>query len=319
MSKMEEWKKKLADKYNRSVEKSKIQKPEKVLDSKQKEENIIRWILPLYQGLYSEENIGFLGKWSAAHPGLVFTKYPFFWGKKKDTKKDAWEDDLPHGGNSAKYGYLKKFIEFYNKKEETFKELLEKHNYRRDILFKCIGAQIVDFKTSWRFVSGLGVAHPMETGFIFDPVVGVPYLPGPSVKGIVRAWAEEWQAEDKEEILHFFGSESKDEKAKKQNGAVIFFDAYPLDWPVLELDVMNVHYKDYYESSKGKFIPPADYLSPTPIFFLTVASGNKFRFALAPSSDGNNEDVEKAKDWLKQALNNIGAGGKTAVGYGYMD
>ncbi len=310
---MEEWKKKLAEKYNRPIEKNKIQKPEKALNSKQIEENIIRWMLPLYQGLYSEKNQDFLDKWSDAHPGLVFAKYPFFWGKEKD----AWKDDLTDGGNSAKYGYLKKFIEFYNK-GKIFMELLEKHNYRRDILFKCIGAQIIDFKTSWRFVSGLGAAHPMETGFIFDPVAGVPYLPGPSVKGIVRAWAKQWQGKGIEEILHIFGSESKDEKAKKQNGAVIFFDAYPVDWPVLELDVMNVHYKEYYESSKEKFIPPADYLSPNPIFFLTVASGSKFRFALAPSLDGNKEDVEKAKDWLKQALNNIGAGGKTAVGYGYF-
>lgn len=312
---MEEWKKKLAEKYNHPVEKSKIQKPEKALDSKQKEENIIRWILPLHQGLYSKGNIDFLAKWRDAHPGLVFAKYPFFWGKEKDTLKD----DLTGEGNSAKYDYLKKFIKFYSNKGKIVKELLEKHNYRRDTLFKCIGAQIVDYKTSWRFVSGLGAAHPIETGFIFDPVAGVPYLPGPSLKGIVRAWAEQWQGERKEEILHFFGSESKSEKAKKKNGAVIFFDAYPLDWPVLELDVMNVHYKEYYESSREKFIPPADYLSPTPIFFLTVASGSKFRFALAPSLDGNKEDVEKAKDWLKQALNNIGAGGKTAVGYGYFE
>ncbi len=41
------------------------------------------------------------------------------------------------------------------------------------------------------FVTGMGLEHPLENGFAFLDPYGLPYLPGSSVKGVVRRAAEE--------------------------------------------------------------------------------------------------------------------------------
>lgn len=41
------------------------------------------------------------------------------------------------------------------------------------------------------FTTGLGIEHPLENGFAFLDPYGVPYLPGSSVKGVLRRAAEE--------------------------------------------------------------------------------------------------------------------------------
>ncbi len=41
------------------------------------------------------------------------------------------------------------------------------------------------------FVTGLGNEHPLENGFAFLNPYGLPYLPGSSIKGVLRAAAEE--------------------------------------------------------------------------------------------------------------------------------
>jgi CRISPR-associated protein Cmr6 len=104
-------------------------------------------------------------------------------------------------------------------------------------------------------------------------------------------------------------------------GKAIFFDAFPLSAPKIEVDIMNPHYPDYYkESVDSAKTPPTDTQSPIPIPFLTVAD-TKFQF-LVGSRD---IEIMKAKiggktisEWLKDALENHGIGAKTAVGYGYM-
>lgn len=95
-------------------------------------------------------------------------------------------------------------------------------------------------------------------------------------------------------------------------GKVIFFDAVPADPAnlVLDLDVMTPHYSQYYQ---GGNTPPADYLKPDIIFFLTIAPDSEFLFAVA-SKDG--DLAEKAQMWLQAALCEMGAGAKTAAGYG---
>ena len=98
----------------------------------------------------------------------------------------------------------------------------------------------------------------------------------------------------------------------KRQGHVIFFDAYPLQSPRLEPDILNPHFGDYYG---GKTRPPADYGRPIPSFFLTVAKGTNFLFAVA-SRDGDLAD--KANEWLKGGLTDLGIGSKTSAGYGFM-
>lgn len=101
---------------------------------------------------------------------------------------------------------------------------------------------------------------------------------------------------------------------QKARGRVAFFDAVPVEPPKLVVDVMNPHYGPYYQE-KGKRTPPADYLSPVPVYFLAVESGSRFAFAVAA------KEVSLARlacGWLKEALSMMGAGGKTSAGYGYF-
>lgn len=57
-------------------------------------------------------------------------------------------------------------------------------------------------------------------------------------------------------------------------GKVYFFDAFPLEAPEICVDIMNPHYGAYYmpEENGLKIVPPADYLEPNPINFLTVSA-----------------------------------------------
>ncbi len=106
-------------------------------------------------------------------------------------------------------------------------------------------------------------------------------------------------------------------------GRIIFFDAFPLEPPHIEPDIMNVHYPDYYGGKK----PPTDYQNPIPIYFLTVKE-TPFEFIVgireqnnAIIKNGGSKDrtpMEVVYEYMKKALSEHGIGAKTAVGYGYF-
>jgi CRISPR-associated protein Cmr6 len=167
------------------------------------------------------------------------------------------------------------------------------------------------FKTDWRFVTGLGRQHPVENGFAWHHALGVPYLPGSSVKGMVRTWAEHWEENvETATIDRIFGP-----REAGKVGSVIFFDALPDRAVRLEADIMTPHYAPWY----GDGDTPGDWHDPVPIPFLTVAPGQYFQFIVAPRKPDENQhkkDAKQVRQWLKAALEFIGAGAKTAVGYG---
>ena len=112
------------------------------------------------------------------------------------------------------------------------------------------------------------------------------------------------------ELIDIFGTQ-------REKGKVIFFDALPIiegNRDFIVLDVMNVHYGDYYQDESGK-TPPGDWMNPTPIFFLAVEKGTKFRFSLASKCENLARISMKL---LKEALKNFGIGAKTSAGYGYF-
>ncbi len=117
-----------------------------------------------------------------------------------------------------------------------------------------------------------------------------------------------------------FGDARKIFGTQKQEGSVIFFDAFPdpasiKGKPVLELDIMNPHHQPYYQGNE----PPGDWHSPNPIFFLTVPDGTEFQFAIAPHNDETDLSLlDKAAAILKEALKEHGVGAKTSLGYGRL-
>jgi CRISPR-associated protein Cmr6 len=238
-----------------------------------------------------------------AHAGLLFDKFPDGWDERNHYKPV----------DNAKKQFLQKIIDKYRATDLTTN--LNTALAKQQELVKNLNGQSIQASTDWRFVSGLGAAHPYETGFIWHRTLSVPYLPGSSVKGMMRAWAAHWGGvAEQTEIARLCGAEDGEANC----GALIVFDALPSQPPKLEIDILNPHYSEYYQDSNT---PPADYLSPIPVFFLTVAPKQNFEFFLAPrpgASGRPSQDLADGMKLLSDALENLGAGGKTAVGYGFF-
>lgn len=259
-------------------------------------------MLPLYAQIPRDS----FNNASSAHTGLLFDKF-----------LDGWNDRQHYQlADNVKKDFLTNCIKKYSQTELT-QNLTSALERQRDLVNHLQGESFT-VTTDWRFISGLGTAHPYKTGFIWHRTLSVPYLPGSSVKGLMRAWAEQWcEVSVQQQVTRLFGTE-KTGNEEAHCGALIVFDALPTKPPKLEIDILNSHYSKYYEDPVNN--PPADYLSPIPVFFLTVAAGEEFEFFLASRKDVKSEqaqqDLETGLDLLTAALGTLGAGGKTAVGYG---
>jgi len=237
---------------------------------------------------------------------------------------------------------LKKFeIEFnFSKLNNIIKSIKHKMDIIKDS-YENMGYLISkkEFSPDWRLIIGLGSESVYETSITLHHIYGIPYIPGQAVKGVVRNYliSEVFECKEgnknkgafsDEDFCKIFGS-PKDSAIGEHIGSVIFFDAFPIEIPTIKPDIMNPHYGDYYSGKKvnGKPVPPADYLNPNPIPFLTV-EGTKFQFILGIKEKDNVKIddgkfrgryiLEVSEKYLKEALEEHGIGAKTAVGYGYM-
>jgi CRISPR-associated protein Cmr6 len=254
--------------------------------------------------------------------GLWFDKFCNQWGEfEEGGHRQLWSLKSKHGEN-PKLAWIKTVTG----QKSGDSKLLNEHADRLATLGRSLGGQSFRFVTISRFATGLGREHPVENGFAWHPSLGVPYLPGSSVKGLVRSWVESGWSEkaiDPSEFHRIFGSDYRKgssgydvkRKLSPQSGTVIFLDAIPTEAIQLKADVMTPHYDKYYE--KGE--PPGDWLSPNPIPFLTVGPRQCFQFVLLPRIPAHIADVPTAASWLTEALQWLGAGAKSAVGYGRFE
>jgi CRISPR type III-B/RAMP module RAMP protein Cmr6 len=183
-----------------------------------------------------------------------------------------------------------------------------------------MGAKTLSHVTESRLVIGLGLPHPTDTGFLLDRLTGCPYLPGSTVKGLLRAAArevvleKEWEppAGDRdfweENLERVFGPPASAEGAAR--GSCVFYDAFPERWPALEVDVLTPHYGPYYAQGEEP-VYPGDWEPPVPVPFLTVAAGTRFCFPVRPL-------LPPLERLLGVALSWLGIGGKTRAGYGFF-
>ena len=203
-----------------------------------------------------------------------------------------------------------------NEKRVGSKSLLKEFRIRRERLLDDSRQEPIYLKTVAPFVTGLGRNHPVENGFAWHHTLGVPYLPGSSVKGVVRSWASSWLSQPKEDIKRIFGP--RDNPKDHSVGSVIFLDALPIKPVQLKVDIITPHYGPYYQVEKAK-TPPADWHSPVPVPFLVVDTDQGFIFGLMPRKQKDKVDCQNANKWLIEALKELGAGAKTAVGYGRFE
>lgn len=102
-------------------------------------------------------------------------------------------------------------------------------------------------------------------------------------------------------------------------GSVVFHDAWPLQWPRLFVDITNCHHRKYYDGTDDADAP-GDWEDPIPVYFLAVKPGTQFSFAVSKRRpDVDPALVKRAREWLLGALCHLGAGAKTAAGYGAFE
>lgn len=244
---------------------------------------------------------------SEGNAGLWYDKFCDRWksdwtGFAGDSGKREWIETIANVGNGSGA-----------RKTVGDRKILAETAQRTEMLAAKNSGQIFRLATAWRFVTGLGRSHPVENGFAWHHTLGTPYVPGPSLKGLARAWARDWSDLGNDDVVRIFGPEAKE---KLSVGSVVFLDALPVAPVALEADVMTPHYGPWYQGEKGAV--PADWHSPTPIPFLAVAPNQSFLFAVLPrtASEEDRKGCKTAAGLLKEALRCLGAGAKTAVGYG---
>lgn len=269
--------------------------------------------MPLYEGHDSPRN---LQKSMTSHKGLWFER--FF---------NEYDNDWSVGDN-AKKNWVNGVSGLCGDKTT-----LTSHSLAQKQLCDDLQGISKIFKNNWHFVTGMGNNHPVENGMLWHPTLGTPYLSGASVKGLLRSWMEEWSdledSELKEKLFRWFGSDDKDPKQQQkesQAGGLVFFDAIPVEQVKLTCDIMTPHMGEWY-SEGGKITKdtysttlPADWHNPIPIPFLVVKQASlQFSIAPRPHTDISQDEIKQTMDELTKALEYLGAGAKTAVGYGRFE
>ncbi len=75
--------------------------------------------------------------------------------------------------------------------DKTVVEGLRSLRRRQQDAANLLGMWSLEGTSTAPFATGLGIEHPLENGFAFLDPYGLPYLPGSSVKGVLRRAAEE--------------------------------------------------------------------------------------------------------------------------------
>jgi len=232
------------------------------------------------------------------NPGLLFDRYA-----------PDWRDN----SNLKKLG-----LEAVQRTRIDTQLLVELEGRWRALL---AGQKAITFEASpqWRLIVGLGRKGPLEVGFTFHRLYGIPIIPGSSLKGIARAYASLVleKDEDDPDFRTIFGCGPYPERKEGQAGQAVFFDAVPVKMPQLKLDVINPHFPRYYQGDEA----PSDWQNPVPIYFLTVSQGTCFLFGVGWRGKLVKEAArlrDMAAEWLKEGLGELGAGAKTSAGYGFF-
>jgi len=199
-------------------------------------------------------------------------------------------------------------------------ERISKYNQELDIL---------EFKTSYPGVLiGSGYTHAVKgkgeigMGFTFDYVTGLPYLPGSSLKGLLRFGFSQMEYIT-ELIKSVSDMELSEEEIKelserifdgnKMKKKFIFFDGiisnHKQGMPLLALDTITPHSKN----GLGE---------PNPITFLRICPETKFHFEFQLQeiilSEEKKMTKDKIRDIFKNIIEDLGIGAKTNVGYGML-
>lgn len=300
--------------------------------------------LPLYQTKQPQSHPKKLE--NSGNAGLWFDKFVNTWHKSDKTgllSLESWsrtEDIIEHGRSKKKTVTVNPKNDWLEstKAYSAEKHTLDRYRQRQAQLAEHHQAVHLCVESTSALVSGMGNNNPTENGMTWHHTLGLPYLPGSSLKGILRNWLSEWNKQDDKLIKLLFGSQpsGKDDSSNNdgntidsQLGGLVFLDALPSEKPTLGMDIMTPHYGDWYlkghelkkdpYQNQGANRIPAGWHNPTPIPFLVVEK-IKLDIYILPGSRLDQSKWQplhtQLANEMASALQTIGAGAKTAVGYG---
>jgi CRISPR-associated protein Cmr6 len=239
-----------------------------------------------------------------AHPGLLIQRgYPIY-------------DQDTEAGREAKTRHLQRICAitpspFYHNAYQRW----------RSATADALRFRQLELALESRLFIGLTGGGMLETGCAISHSYGMPYIPGSSVKGVVRAQVRDslFGREHPEVIAELFGSEADPTPDARYpqglSGLVTFHDAWwvpgSADRPLVE-EIVTTHHLDYY-GREGRDTWATDFDSPIPN--AQIAVHGHFLFVL----EGPPAWLDLAQQMLLAALSDQGIGAKTRTGYGLFD
>lgn len=134
------------------------------------------------------------------------------------------------------------------------------------------------------------------------------YIPGSSIRGIVRAWAMK-RPSIRNQMLDLLGSQQGN---VIQAGKIEFLDAWPEIATKLVLDIVNPQ-QDFQVYHKGQ---------GTPLSIYTLGDGEDTIPVIVAIRGiqglASPQDVQTVWEWVQQALSIYGVGSRTSAGYGQI-
>jgi CRISPR-associated protein Cmr6 len=137
------------------------------------------------------------------------------------------------------------------------------------------------------------------------PIYG--YVPAASIRGLVRAWAQQHLG-IRSRMQELLGWQNND--GEISTGKIEFLDAFPIEPTKLTLDIVNPQ-QDFQVFHQGQ---------STPLSFYTLGNGNEdiqIKIAIqGVAGKASPADVTEVWGWVQQALSLQGLGSRRASGYG---
>lgn len=225
-----------------------------------------------------------------------------------------------------------------NDKKDTVKFILGKNSKVDQFVFTQKASQIPGncsfvLKTCYPgLLMGTGYEHAINAedafmcGFSFDFVTGLPYLPGSSLKGILRNCFPSGKEDDPKtasKVAMIKGllekSELSEEQILKLKDSIfdnndIFYDVYPEMKETGEKLIAEEYVTPH---TKGIFA------NPIPIKLIKVKPGVTFRFSFElhdyEDESGLKVSSDEKKELFMKLVKLMGIGAKTNVGFGKME
>ncbi len=286
------------------------------------------------------------------HLGLALDRFAP-WTPQRNPKGPRWDLQVssegkrgmePTTGGAAKGLWLKSLL-ITVKPDSALIRLIraQRERWQQSVTARG-GIVITHLQLTSRLLVGLGASHVLETALTLDRTSGAPFVPGSACKGLARTYAlyevarelgigagEDIGRNGKTRLEQLDEDLSDPNKHVEGETAVWFRTVFGTlgnagevcfvggiyagdDAPRFVVDVMTPHFPSYYRGEK----PPADTDNPNPVAFLAVDAGNSFWFGLLPRRTESSMWLGVAQNWLIGGLTRLGAGGKTAAGYGFF-